>query len=86
MTPFMILQIEERKMIPTILPKKETLEKQLEPLAVNSKDAARMLSISERTLFKLTKEGKITCRKVGWRSLYPVAALKAFLETPEIEV
>jgi len=72
-------------MIPTITPKPETAERQIEPLAVNSRDAAKILSISERTLFKLTKEGKIACRKIGWRSLYPVAALKAFLETPDTE-
>jgi len=72
-------------MIPTIIPKKETPVQQIEPLAVDSRTAARMLSLSERTLFKLTKEGKIACRKVGWRSLYPVASLKAFLETPDME-
>ena len=72
-------------MIPTISPKNETPEKQIEPLAVDSRTAARMLSISERTLFKLTKEGKIACRKVGWRSLYPVASLKAFLEMSDTE-
>jgi excisionase family DNA binding protein len=62
--------------------KQETPEKQFEPLAVDTKSAAKMLSISERTLFKLTKEGKIACRKIGWKSLYPVSSLKAFLETP----
>ena len=57
-------------------------EKEPEPLAVNSRAAARMLGISERTLYKLAKEGMVVCQKVGWRSLYSVASLKAFLETP----
>ena len=68
-----------------IHPKTEAQEKQVEPLAVNSRDAARMLGISERTLYKLTKDEKIICRKLGWRSLYPVASLKAFLGSPMTE-
>jgi len=68
-----------------INPKMETPEKQVEPLAVDSRTAAKMLGISERTLFKLTKEGRIYRKKVGWRSLYPVSSLKAFLESPDKE-
>jgi len=69
----------------TITPRKEIPETPVEPLAVDTRTAAKMLSISERTLYTLTKEGKIACRKVGWRSLYPVASLKAFLESPNTE-
>jgi len=68
----------------TLPPKKQDAPKQhIEPLAVNAKDAARMLGVSERTVFNLSQAGKIACKKVGWRSLYPVASLKAFLETPD---
>lgn len=72
-------------MIPTISPKAETAEKQVEPLAVNSKQAATLLGVSERTVFNLARGGKIACKKVGWRSLYSVASLKAFLESPDAE-
>jgi hypothetical protein len=54
-------------------------------LAVSSKDAATMLGVSERTVFNLAREGKITCKKVGWRSLYPVASIRTFLESPDKE-
>jgi hypothetical protein len=64
-------------------PQKDISEKPIEALAVNSKDAATMLGVSERTIFNLAREGKIACKKVGWRSLYSVASIKAFLETPD---
>ena len=64
-------------------PKKDTPKSQVEPLAVSSKDAAKMLGVSERTVFNLAQAGKIACKKVGWRSLYPISSLKAFLETPD---
>ena len=72
-------------MIPVISPKKETPEQQIEPLAVNGKQAAKLLGVSERTIFNLARDGKIICRKVGWRSLYSVASLRAFLESPDAE-
>lgn len=69
-----------------VLPsKKEQKEEKSEPLAVNSKDAAKMLGVCERTIHNLTKKGKIACKKVGWRSLYSVSSLKTFLETPDTE-
>ena len=66
-------------------PKKDEPEQSVEILAVSSRGAAKMLGVSERTIFNLAKEGKIACKKIGWRSLYPVASLKAFLETPDDE-
>ena len=72
-------------MIPVISQKPETPEKQVEPLAVNSKQAAKLLGVSERTIFNLARDGKIACKKVGWRSLYSIASLKAFLESPDAE-
>lgn len=66
-------------------PKKAVQESQVEVLAVSSRDAAKMLGVSERTVFNLAKDGKIICKKVGWRSLYPVASIKAFLASPDTE-
>lgn len=60
-------------------------EQQVEPLAVDTTEAARLLGVSERTVLKLAKAGKISCKKVGWRSLYSVVSLKAFLESPDDE-
>ena len=68
----------------TVVPRRDVSER-IEPLAVNSKDAATMLGVSERTVFNLASEGKIVCKKLGWRSLYTVASIKAFLETPDDE-
>lgn len=69
-----------------VLPRKPTVqEKQIEKLAVNSRDAATMLGVSERTIFKLTKEKRISRIKIGWRSLYPIASLKTFLEASNDE-
>ena len=50
-------------------PRNDASVPQPEPLAVNSREAAKLLGVSERTLQKLAKEGKIVCKKVGWRSL-----------------
>lgn len=66
-------------------PKKNTPEKQVELLAVNSKDAATMLAVSERTIFNLAKAKRISCKKIGWRSVFSVASLKAFLESTDAE-
>lgn len=49
-----------------------------EPLALRPRDAARVLSISERTLARLTKHGLIPARKLGRLVLYDVETLRAF--------
>jgi len=75
-------QKDERKNMTIIPPQRISPEKAPEPLAVNSREASKMLGISERTLYKLAKAGKIKCKKIGWRSLYVVASIKSFLEAP----
>lgn len=49
-----------------------------EPFLVDATEAARLLAISPRTLWTLTKAGKIRSRKVGRRVLYSRAALEEF--------
>jgi excisionase family DNA binding protein len=53
------------------------------PLALRRREAAKALSISERHLFQLTKDGHIPCVRVGSGKrrtvLYPLAALQAWL-------
>lgn len=43
-------------------------------------EAARILAVSERTLWQLTKQGKIECVRVGRSVRYSRAALAAFIE------
>ena len=54
-------------------------EKEPEKLSVSLKEAAQMLGLSESTIHQLTLSGKIKCKKVGRRVLYPVENLKEFL-------
>ena len=51
------------------------------PLAVNSREAARILSISERTLWSMTQpRGPIPAVRIGARSVrYSVEALRRYL-------
>ncbi len=55
----------------------------LEPLAVRPKQAARLIGVSERTLFNLTKRGELRAVRLGTAKqsgvLYPVAELRRFL-------
>lgn len=54
-----------------------------EPLAYRPREAAKVLGISERTLWQLTHDGKIPCVRLGTGKrravLYPVAELQAWL-------
>ena len=54
-------------------------EKEIEVLAVNSKEASRLLGVCERTLWSWSKAGHIRTVKIGRRVLYPVAGLKELL-------
>jgi excisionase family DNA binding protein len=47
---------------------------------VTSKDAAKMLSVSERTLWSLTNMGKLRRIKVGASVQYAVKDLEEFVE------
>jgi hypothetical protein len=48
-------------------------------LAVCKAEAARMLSLSPRTVQKLTRAGRLAAVYVGRKPVYPVVALAAFL-------
>lgn len=50
------------------------------PLLVTSREAARMLSVSERTLWSLSARGELKAIKLGRAKRYSVAELVAFIE------
>jgi excisionase family DNA binding protein len=50
-----------------------------ERLLLSIKAAASALSISERTLWQLTAEGKIPSVRIGARNLYSLEALRSWI-------
>jgi len=52
-----------------------------EKLAVNRFEAARLLSISLRTLDSLVARGELRGRRVGRRIVFPLEELRRFLRT-----
>jgi excisionase family DNA binding protein len=48
------------------------------PILVSPRDAARALGISTRTLWTLTHDGRLPCRRIGRLVRYHVDALRAF--------
>jgi hypothetical protein len=56
-----------------------------EQLAVPARVAARLLSISERSLFSLTQRGTVPCVKLGRSVRYRPETLRQFLADRERE-
>lgn len=52
---------------------------QIEPLVLGVKDAAAFIGLSRSRLYELIDENKIEARKLGARTVVPVASLKAFV-------
>lgn len=52
----------------------------LDLLLVDSREAARMLSISARTLWTFTAKGEIPCVRIGKAVRYSVDDLRAWIE------
>jgi excisionase family DNA binding protein len=50
-----------------------------ERLSINAEEAAKLLSISSKTLRLLAKENKIPFKRVGNRLLFPVDQLKEWI-------
>ena len=57
----------------------------VEPLAVNTLQASKMLGVTARTLYNWTRDGKIPHSRVGRRVLYSVAALKAIISGSDLD-
>jgi excisionase family DNA binding protein len=54
---------------------------QIEKLAVNIREAARLLSVSPRTIQNYLAAKVLPARKIGRRTVIPVRALEAFLRS-----
>ena len=54
-----------------------------ERLAYTAREAAAMLAVSERTLWQLTRDGKVRARRVGRLVRYYRPDLVAFMEHEE---
>ena len=59
--------------------KEELKESLLEKLTYNAKEASECLGICERSLWSLTKQGKIPSIKIGRRVLYSREVLRKFV-------
>ncbi|MDZ4848510.1 MAG: helix-turn-helix domain-containing protein [Pirellulaceae bacterium] len=56
-----------------------------ETLLLSTREAARRLSISERTLWTLTDRGEIRCIRMGTAKRYPIIELERFIERKLLE-
>jgi len=54
-----------------------------EPFLLSARDAAKRLSISQRTLFTLTSTGRIPCVRIGRLVRYSVDTLKKWIKDHE---
>lgn len=52
----------------------------MEPLVLGVRDAAAYIGLSKSRLYELLADETIEARKLGARTVIPVASLKAFVE------
>jgi excisionase family DNA binding protein len=52
----------------------------VEPLLVPAREAARLLAVSERTLWGLTRRGEVPCVRIGRAVRYDPRDLAAYVE------
>lgn len=65
----------------------DTQAGQIEPIAVNARQAAKLLGLCDRTVLRLAKDGKIPSVKVGTRVIFSIQALREWAAKPQqIEV
>lgn len=73
--------INQKKPMIVVKTNERTAERpaDLAPLAVSKKEAARLLSVSERTLFQLVVDGEIPVIRLKRKVLFRPADLNAWL-------
>ena len=74
---------EGRKMIRIV--NKQEKQEQIERLAVSPREAARMIGISERSLFDLLKAGQLPHRKLKRKILISMQALRDFVNGTDVD-
>jgi excisionase family DNA binding protein len=52
----------------------------IEPIVLGVRDAADFIGLSRSRLYELIAEDKIEARKLGSRTVVPVASLRAYVE------
>ena len=57
----------------------------VERLTVNTAEAAEMLGVSARTVFQMTKAGKLPHKRLGTRVVYSIEALKRFVNESDTQ-
>jgi excisionase family DNA binding protein len=57
---------------------------QVEPLLLTPKEAAKALSVCERTLYGLTKAGELPAVRIGRAVRYDVGDLRAWIDRAKI--
>ena len=59
---------------------------EIEPLVLGVKDAATFVGLSKSRLYELIGDGTIEARKLGARTVVPVASLRAFVANAPVKV
>jgi excisionase family DNA binding protein len=52
----------------------------MEPIVLGVKEAAGFIGLSRSRLYELIADGSIEARKLGARTVVPIASLRAFVE------
>lgn len=58
----------------------------IEPIVLGVKDAADFIGLSRSRLYELIAAQRIEARKLGSRTVIPVASLRAFVEAAPLKV
>ena len=58
-------------------------ENKIERLTASVTEAAQMIGVSERTIHKLTKSGRLPHKRIGTRIVYPIERLRQFVNECE---
>jgi excisionase family DNA binding protein len=53
-------------------------------LAWSATETAAQLGVSVATVYRLASTGQIPCRRIGARLVFPIAAVRRWLEDPDL--
>lgn len=59
----------------------EKTETTVERLTVTVAEAAKMIGVSERTVYLLTRSGELPCKRIGRRVLYSIDEIRQFISS-----